>query len=57
MGWVLPLELPNGALTRTFASPLKMRGERFDIYRAPPLLGQHTSEVMAELGPRLKEGK
>ena len=57
MGWVRPLELPNGAATRTFASPLKMRGERFDIYRAPPLLGQHTDEVLAELGPGPEVGK
>ena len=57
MAWVLPLELPNGALTRTFGSPLKMRGERFDIYRAPPLLGEHTDEVLAELGPGPEVGK
>ena len=57
MGWVRPLELPNGAPTRTFASPLKMRGERFDIYRAPPLLGEHTDEVLAELGPRPEAAK
>jgi formyl-CoA transferase len=49
MGWVQALDLPNGARTRTFASPLKSRRHRFDIRRAPPLLGQHTAEVMAEL--------
>jgi crotonobetainyl-CoA:carnitine CoA-transferase CaiB-like acyl-CoA transferase len=57
MGWVVPLKLPNGALTRTFGFPLRMLGERFDIYRTPPLLGQHTDEVMAELGLRLEDGK
>jgi crotonobetainyl-CoA:carnitine CoA-transferase CaiB-like acyl-CoA transferase len=49
MGWVQPLRLPNGATTRTFASPLKSRRHRFDIRRAPPLPGEHTEEVMAEL--------
>lgn len=49
MGWVLPLELPNGVLTRTFGSPLRLCGQPFAIYRRPPRLGEHTDEVLAEL--------
>jgi formyl-CoA transferase len=49
MGWVQPLTLPNGAATRTFASPLKSRRHRFAIRRPPPLPGEHTEEVLAEL--------
>ena len=49
MGWVMPLELPNGSSTLTFGSPLRLRGQPFNIYRRPPRLGEHTDEVMAEL--------
>ncbi len=49
MGFVQPLELPNGARTRTVGSVLKSRRHRFGIRRAPPLLGEHTDEVLAEL--------
>ena len=49
MGWVMPLELPNGSSTLTFGSPLRLRGQPFNIYRRPPSLGEHTEEVMAEL--------
>jgi crotonobetainyl-CoA:carnitine CoA-transferase CaiB-like acyl-CoA transferase len=49
MGWVQPLELPGGTRTSTFASPLKMRRERFAVHRRPPALGEHTREVLDEL--------
>ncbi len=48
-GWVQPLELANGARTRTFGSPL---GKAAPIRRRPPLLGEHTDEVLAEFGIR-----
>jgi crotonobetainyl-CoA:carnitine CoA-transferase CaiB-like acyl-CoA transferase len=49
MGFVQPLALPNGAATRTVGSVLRSRRHRFGIRRAPPLLGEHTDEVLAEL--------
>ena len=45
-GWVQPLELPGGATTRTFVSPL---GPGAQVHRPPPALGQHSSEVRAEM--------
>ncbi|HEX5476354.1 MAG TPA: CoA transferase [Burkholderiales bacterium] len=50
MGWVQPVELPGGARTRTFVSPLRTSGQRFGITRRPPALGEHTDEVLAQLG-------
>jgi crotonobetainyl-CoA:carnitine CoA-transferase CaiB-like acyl-CoA transferase len=50
MGWVQDLELPNGVTTKTFISPIVMSGERFPIFRAPPLLGEHNEEVFKKLG-------
>jgi crotonobetainyl-CoA:carnitine CoA-transferase CaiB-like acyl-CoA transferase len=48
MGWVQPLELPSGATTKTFASPLRFAGQGFPIYRRPPALGEHNAEVFGE---------
>jgi crotonobetainyl-CoA:carnitine CoA-transferase CaiB-like acyl-CoA transferase len=48
-GWVQPLELPGGGSTKTFVSPL---GPGAPVRRAPPALGEHTEEVLAELRTR-----
>jgi succinate---hydroxymethylglutarate CoA-transferase len=48
MGLVRPLELPNGAKTRTVAFPVGISGYAFDIYREPPALGAHTQDVERE---------
>lgn len=44
-GWVQPLALPGGATTMTFTSPLGG-----PALRSPPALGEHTAEVLKELG-------
>ena len=48
LAWVQPLDLPNGARTRTFASPIRFDGEPPAILRRPPALGEHNDEI---LGP------
>ena len=55
MGLVQPLRLPNGVETRTIGFPVVISGWDYEIYRAPPELGAHTQEVMAEWMPRPAE--
>jgi succinate---hydroxymethylglutarate CoA-transferase len=47
-GWVREMTLPNGHATRTIAFPMAISGYQFDVYRAPPLLGEHNDEVFAQ---------
>jgi formyl-CoA transferase len=49
MQWVQPLALPNGELTRTFASPLRLSGEGLPVRRRPPALGEHNAELLDPL--------
>jgi len=49
MDWVLPLALPTGDITKTFAFPLRLDGVGFPIRRSPPSTGEHTSEIRAAL--------
>ncbi|MGE5616191.1 MAG: CaiB/BaiF CoA transferase family protein [Bacillota bacterium] len=46
MQWVRELELPNGAITKTFASPLRFDGAATGIRSRPPALGEHTAEIL-----------
>ena len=50
MQWVQPVTLPNAVATRTVVSPMHFGGEPVSVYRDPPALGEHTAEVLAELG-------
>ncbi|MBI5617455.1 MAG: CoA transferase [Gammaproteobacteria bacterium] len=49
MGWVQPLELATGRLTKTFVSPLKMSGEGAPVRLRPPALGEHNEEILGAL--------
>jgi crotonobetainyl-CoA:carnitine CoA-transferase CaiB-like acyl-CoA transferase len=49
MQWVQPLDLPNGARTRTFGSPIRFSGEGAAVPRRPPALGEHNDEVLEPL--------
>ena len=50
MGWVQDLVLPGGRQTKTFGSPLRMNDQQNVITSAPPVLGEHTDDVLASLG-------
>jgi formyl-CoA transferase len=47
MGWVQPMELPNGVATRTVLSPMRLNGANLPVRLRPPALGEHTAEVLA----------
>ena len=49
MNWVQDLELPNGARTRTFVSPIRFDSRTSGVRARPPGLGEHNEEVFAEL--------
>lgn len=53
MGWVQEITLPNGAVTRTFGSPLRLDGQTAQIRSRPPALGEHTGEILARYGDRV----
>ena len=48
LGLVHPLPLPNGVETRTTGFPVTMSGYAFAVRRPPPVLGEHTAEVLEE---------
>ena len=52
MEWIQTLTLPNGKVTKTFASPLRSNGQTPQIVAGPPALGAHTEEVLAEIAAR-----
>lgn len=52
MQWIESITLPNGVNTRTIVSPQHVSGRRLGVYRRPPQLGEHTAEVLAEIGIR-----
>ena len=46
----LPMAHPLSDSLRLVASPMKLSATPVQVRRAPPLLGQHTDEVLAEFG-------
>ena len=49
-GGLLDLTLPDGKSVRLPAMPFEMDGERFGARLDPPRSGEHTRDVLTELG-------
>jgi len=49
-GGLVPLELPNGVTSKAPTLPLEMNGRRLGNRRGLPQVGEHTRELLVELG-------
>jgi len=49
-GMTVPVAHPLNDTLQLVASPIKLSATPVQVRRAPPLLGQHTDEVLAEIG-------
>ena len=49
-GGLAEIELPDGRATRTVLLPLTLDGQRPGVRRSPPKLGEHSAELLSELG-------
>ena len=49
-GGLLDIDLPQGGHTKLPALPIQMKGNRFGVEHQVPKLGEHTREVLKELG-------
>jgi crotonobetainyl-CoA:carnitine CoA-transferase CaiB-like acyl-CoA transferase len=49
-GGLLATELPSGVRAELPRVPIRIEGYDFGLRRQPPTVGEHTSEILAELG-------
>ena len=49
-GGLAPITLPDGRETKTVLLPFTLGGERPGVRLSPPRLGEHSAELLAELG-------
>ena len=49
-GWLEDTQLADGRWTKLPGIPLEFDGEKFGLRMQPPKLGEHTDEILAELG-------
>jgi crotonobetainyl-CoA:carnitine CoA-transferase CaiB-like acyl-CoA transferase len=49
-GGLATIELPDGRKTKTVLLPFTLDGERLGVRMSPPRLGEHTRELLRELG-------
>lgn len=49
-GGLAPMTLPDGRKTKTVLLPFTLGGERLGVRLSPPMLGEHSTELLTELG-------
>ena len=49
-GGLAPITLPNGEVANTVLFPFTLDGQRMGVRHNPPTLGQHSAELLQELG-------
>ena len=49
-GGLAPITLPNGQQTNTLLFPFTLDGQRMRVRRNPPKLGEHSADLLQELG-------
>ncbi len=52
---VTEIEHPTIGVMRTLGLPIRLQGSPAEIHRHPPLLGEHTEEILLELGFNLSD--
>jgi crotonobetainyl-CoA:carnitine CoA-transferase CaiB-like acyl-CoA transferase len=49
-GGLLDIEIPTGGTTKLPAMPINMDGRRFDVHTPVPQVGEHSIQILEELG-------
>jgi len=49
-GGLIDMEMEDGERCKLPALPISMNGERLGLHLDPPKAGEHTEEILAELG-------
>ncbi|MFQ5341462.1 MAG: CoA transferase, partial [Anaerolineae bacterium] len=54
-GMIVELEHPTAGLVRSLGNPMNLSGTPVTYRRPAPMLGEHTEEILAELGYRVDD--
>ncbi len=49
-GGLLKIDIPNGGSTKLPAMPIEMNDRRFDVHQQVPAVGEHSKEILEEIG-------